>query len=210
MTSINLSAASAAKQILGFYDTIPATDQRAFTAGFVEMLSMYPQPVLERATSPSRGLAAYVAYANLARFKEKLDEWHGEYLDDLKRRGIGRANRLDDTQRRLPPPDVIEPNIPGRLAQVFVPEGHERYASFVEWSKTAETKWWKFGRSSDNRAGIWIPYGEWDRRPAGMRKIGDIAKDVVKAVKPEDLQRLTKISDEWREASTPMDREFAE
>lgn len=201
-------AAVKAKQILGFYDSIPATDQRAFTAGFVEMLSLYPQPVLERSASPSRGLAAYVSYANLAKFKEHLDTWHGEYLDDLKRRGLGGNKREHDPKLRLPPPEIIEPNTPGRLAQVFVPEGHERYGSLVEWAATAETKWWKFGKSSDGRAGIWIPYGEWDQGQTSMRKIGDIAKNVVKTVRPEDLQRLTKISDDWREASTPMD-EFA-
>ena len=77
MTSKNLStapAAAAAMQILGFYDSIPATDKKAFTAGFVEMLSIYPRAVIERATSPSRGIAAYVAYPNLAKFKELLDE----------------------------------------------------------------------------------------------------------------------------------------
>lgn len=209
MTSSNSSsAAAAAKQVLGFYDTIPAMDQRAFTAGFVEMLSLYPQPVLERAASPSRGLAAHLSYPNLAKFKEKLDEWHGEHLDDLKRRGLVGAKREYDPKLRLPPPEIVEPNTPGRLAQVFVPEGHERYASFVEWSATAETKWWKFGQSSDGRAGMWVPYGEWDHGQTSMKKLGDIAKSVVKKVKPEDLQRLTKISDDWRDASSPT--EFAE
>jgi hypothetical protein len=97
MTSVNLSAAAAAKQILGFYDTIPAMDPKAFAAGLVEILSIYPQPVVQRAASPSRGLAAAVSYPNLAKFKQYLDEWHGEHLTDLGR--IERANR-----KRLPEP----------------------------------------------------------------------------------------------------------
>lgn len=56
----------------------------------------------------------------------------------------------------------ISPNVAGRLAQIFVPEGHQRYASLVEWSATADIKWWKFGKSSDGRKGIWISYDKWD------------------------------------------------
>jgi len=86
MTLVNLSAATAAKQILGFYDTIPAMDPKAFAAGLVEILSNYPPAVLERAVSPSRGIAAFIAYPNLAKMRERLEEWSAEYYADLKRR----------------------------------------------------------------------------------------------------------------------------
>lgn len=99
MTSVNLSAAAAAKQILGFYDTIPAMDPKAFAAGLVEILSSYPRPVLERAVSPLRGLAAEVPYPNLAKFKKHLDEWREEFYTEQDR--ISRANR-----KRLPEPKV--------------------------------------------------------------------------------------------------------
>lgn len=97
MTSVNLSAAAAAKQILGFYDTIPAMDPKAFAAGLVEILSSYPPPIVQRAASPSRGLAALVAYPNLAKFKQHLDEWTSEYSIEL-----ARQERL--SRRRLPEP----------------------------------------------------------------------------------------------------------
>lgn len=58
----------------------------------------------------------------------------------------------------------------GRLAQVFVPEGHQRYAELVQWSATADVKWWKFGKSSDGRSGIWIPYNKWDQHRMVARK----------------------------------------
>lgn len=99
MTSVNLSAAAAAKQILGFYDTIPAMNPKAFAAGLVEVLSIYPPTVLERAVSPSRGLASAVAYPNLAKFKERLDGWRDEYLIEQDRRE--RASR-----KALPAPPV--------------------------------------------------------------------------------------------------------
>ncbi|RZN19479.1 hypothetical protein [Bradyrhizobium sp. Leo121] len=109
MTSINLSAAEAARKILGFYDTIPAMDPKAFAAGLVEILSNYPQAVLERAVSPSRGLAGAVSYPNLAKFKEHLDAWRDEYYLDQDR--IERANR-----KRLPEPEP-DPEMEARIAK---------------------------------------------------------------------------------------------
>lgn len=108
MTSATLSAA-AAKQILGFYDTIPAMDPKAFAAGLVEILSSYPPPVVERAASPSRGLAAVVAYPNLAKFKQHLDGWLDEHMADVQR--IERANR-----KRLPEP-AHNPEMEARVAK---------------------------------------------------------------------------------------------
>ena len=90
MTSAHISAAAAAKQILGFYDTIPAMNQQAFAAGLVEILSTYPPAVVERASRPT-GLASLVAYPNLAKFREHLDKWRDEYWDE--RRRIERENR---------------------------------------------------------------------------------------------------------------------
>lgn len=64
----------------------------------MEILAGYPQAVLERAASPSQGLAAEVAYPNLAKFKERLNVWHDEWLTEQDR--IARANR-----KRLPEPE---------------------------------------------------------------------------------------------------------
>jgi hypothetical protein len=49
----------------------------------------------------------------------------------------------------------------GHFANVFVPDNHDRFAKLCDWAKTAELKWWKFGKSSDGRNGIWIPYNVW-------------------------------------------------
>lgn len=91
------SAMQAAEQILGFTDTIPAMDKQAFVAGFVELLSIYPQPVIERAMSPSVGLPVMVAYPNLAKYREHLEVWAKEYWIDRDREE--RLNR-----KRLPEP----------------------------------------------------------------------------------------------------------
>ena len=64
--------------------------------------------MLERAVSPSRGLAAAVAYPNLAKFKACLDEWREEFLTEQDR--IARAQR-----KRLPEPKV-DPEAKARIS----------------------------------------------------------------------------------------------
>jgi hypothetical protein len=91
----------AANQILRFSDTIPAMDQQAFVAGFVELLSIYPQPVIERAMSPSRGLPSLVAYPNLAKYRAHLDEWTKEYWIDRDREERANRKRLPEPPRDL-------------------------------------------------------------------------------------------------------------
>lgn len=50
----------------------------------------------------------------------------------------------------------------GYMAQVFVPEGHSRYAKLCEWAETASPIWWKFGKASDGRQGIWVSHDAWN------------------------------------------------
>jgi hypothetical protein len=84
-------------------------DPKAFAAGLVEILSNYPPAILERAVSPSRGLAAFVPYPNLAKYRAKLEEWHTEHVADEQR--LERANR-----KRLPEP-APDPEAEARIAK---------------------------------------------------------------------------------------------
>ena len=62
----------------------------------MEILSTYPQEVIDRAVSPSRGLPGLVTYPNLAKFKGYLDGWRDDYFAALK--------RIQDL-KRIPPPE---------------------------------------------------------------------------------------------------------
>jgi hypothetical protein len=95
------SAMQAAERILSFSDTIPAMDQQAFVAGFVELLSIYPQPVIKRAMSPSRGLPAMVSYPNLAKYREHLEVWTKEYWIDRDREERANRKRIPEPPRDL-------------------------------------------------------------------------------------------------------------
>ena len=85
------AAADAARQILGYYPTIPASDQKAFAAGLVRILSNYPQAVVSQAVDPAMGIPAAVEFLNLAKIKKLLDDWRDEYFESLDRHE--RANR---------------------------------------------------------------------------------------------------------------------
>ena len=169
MTSDGMQAI-AARQILAFYDTIPAMDQQAFTAGLVEMLSNYPPAVLQRAVSPSRGLPAYVSYPNLAKFRELLDEWAEIFWEERAKKNQRLAK--PEAVKRLEPRRLDNPP-QGHFANVHIPNDHVRYESLCEWAKTADLKWWKYGNSSVGKPGIWIPLDVWHGdAPLGFMTVG--------------------------------------
>jgi hypothetical protein len=134
------------------------------------MLSKYPPQVVERAISPSRGLPAFVSYPNLAKFRELLDEWAEIAWEEETRRRNSRLAKLPPGAGYLPPRRLETPP-QGHFANVHIPATHPRYASLVEWTKTAEPKFWKFGKSSVGVDGIWIPHNAWDEGVSAMKKI---------------------------------------
>lgn len=107
MNSTNLTPAQAAERILGFYDSIPAMAPKAFAAGLVEILSNYPQDVIDRAASPSRGLAGCIAYPNLAKYRERLEAWAEEYYIAVERERRANAPRL--------PEPKVDPEMQARI-----------------------------------------------------------------------------------------------
>lgn len=80
------AAAIAAKKILSLYPDIPAGDPKTFAAVLVQMLSIYPQPVVERAADPLVGVVQNIKFLNIAAIRELLDKWREEYYEDLDRR----------------------------------------------------------------------------------------------------------------------------
>jgi hypothetical protein len=131
------------------------------------MLSIYPPVVVERATSPSRGLPAYVSYPNLAKFRELLDEWAGIYWEEQSRKRL--APPAADAQRSRP--GRLENPPPGHFGKLHVPANHARYAQLVEWAKTADAKWWRFGKSSVGVDGIWVPINVFEDGQEAMKAI---------------------------------------
>ncbi len=96
-TCSQAAAAAAARRILGFYPTIPASDPKGFAAGLVQLLSTYPTAVIERAADPVSGIPSKVEFLNLAAIRKHLDVWYGDHADEVRR-----AERL--SRKALPEP----------------------------------------------------------------------------------------------------------
>lgn len=156
-TNSSEAAVAAAKRILGFYPEIPASDPKGFAAGLVQLLLNYPPQVVEQAADPVCGIPTRLQRLNFADVKKQLDLIAGEVHEQNVRRERARQQPLP-ASHRLPPSEAP----PGAWANVFVPEGHARYAALCEWAKTADVRRWKYGVSSDNRSGIWIVRDVWE------------------------------------------------
>jgi hypothetical protein len=90
---------------LGCYDTITATDPKVFATGLVDLLATYPPAVIAKAGDPARGIPAFVAFPNLAKFREQLERIRAEHDDDLRRE---RYQLQWETQHQRPEPHPDE------------------------------------------------------------------------------------------------------
>lgn len=71
----------------------------------------------------------------------------------------------------------------GRFANIFIPDSHARFGKLCEWAKTTEPKWWKFGKSSDGRNGIWIPLNVWQEGDDAIKRAEAYAAMTVEEIK---------------------------
>jgi hypothetical protein len=99
----------AATRILSLYDAIPAVDGRLFAVGLAELLSQFPQSVIDLAANPGRGLASHIDFPSLAKFRKKLNEWNADYFETVQR---DKARKL----KALPPPPE-DPEVQARIAR---------------------------------------------------------------------------------------------
>jgi hypothetical protein len=132
-------------------------------------LARYSEEIITAVTHPVSGLPSKKTW--LPTVKEVFDaceeQANRSYQAEARERRI--KDQLAERERDRLPPLVADLDLPGRLAGVFVPNDHKRYASLVAWSQTADEKWWKFGKSSDARDGIWVPWSVWRGEQLDMR-----------------------------------------
>jgi len=67
-------------------------------------------------------------------------------------------------QQRKPEP-LFHQRPQGYMAQIFVPEGHARYEAMENRAKVSDPIWWRYGKSSDGRSGIWVSHNFWNNAP---------------------------------------------
>ncbi len=149
-------AAQRATVLFGSYRRGDANDPDAYVAAIAAVLSRFDTEVIREVTDPRDGIAATEKFATFMPNAGELKI----YCDAVAARKY-RMERM----RELPPVVPVSqrlaaPDRPaGRLANVFVPMGHPRYNALTDWSQTADDSLWYFGKSSDNRDGIWVARG---------------------------------------------------
>lgn len=132
-------------------------DPEGFVAQLGVVLSDFPAEIVEYVTSPRTGLQRRSKWPPTINEILEACEQHREYLTKVK---TSRAVSVSYS----PPVPLLKDLPAGSLAQVFVPEGHSRYAALLEWTKKTEVVWWKFGKSSDGRNGLWVSHNAWATR----------------------------------------------
>lgn len=128
------------------------------------VLEQFPDAVVIYITDPRTGIQRRSKWPPTISEVIEACEDHQGHLEKLR-------NYRPLSTARLPAP-LLRDRSPGDGASIFIPEGHGRYTPLVAWSETADRFWWKFGKSSDGRRGIWVSLDAWEK---GSRSIGAVS-----------------------------------
>ena len=145
--------------LFGSYRRSDAADPDTYVAAVAAVLALYSTDLIREVTDPRTGIQTsekFMAFMPNAGELKHYCEGIAARNERLKRLGERRAP--DPQQARLAAPE----GAPGSFAHVFVPPGHQRYAGLVEWARTANPKFFRYGKSSDGVDGIWVAYNVWD------------------------------------------------
>jgi hypothetical protein len=173
-------AAERAKLLFGSYRRGDANDPDTYVAAITAVLCRYDTDLIREVTDPNLGIATSDKFSAFMPNAGELKIYcEGIAARRARLERLGSLRVPDINQARLNAPDPL----PGRLANVHVPADHPRYARLVEWAKTVDDRWWKFGKSSEGRAGLWVPLNIWQDGQDAMNKIA-----TVQTMTPEQLR----------------------
>jgi hypothetical protein len=114
----------------------------------------YSPEVVRYVCDPRTGIQRHCKFPpTVSEIVEACDN-HRDFLARASRPRIALPPRQSDSRWDERPQ--------GALGNIFVPEGHVRYASLVEKVKDLDPLGWRFGNSSDGRPGIFVPLNIWD------------------------------------------------
>jgi hypothetical protein len=142
------------KILFSAYRADQYADAEGFMTSLGAVLEQFPDEVIVYITDPRTGIQRRSKWPPTISEVIEAGEDHIRYLEKLRKPRPSRAPQL--TSPRL------QDRPAGDGANIFVPEGHSRYARMVEWAETADRFWWKYGKSSDGRQGIWVSLDAWE------------------------------------------------
>jgi hypothetical protein len=191
-----------AKMLFGCYRRGDANDPDIYVGAIGSVLSTYEVDLIREVTDPRTGIQTSEKFMTFMPNPGELKVYCDAVAARRERiQRLGALPKVDFTSARLSPP----PRQPGDLATVFVPAENVRYPKFVEWTKTADPRLWKFGVSSDNRKGLWISYDTWDLRQAAARRVGSGAELPPRLSLSEEALRAMALVDAERNANLAAD-----
>jgi len=136
---------------------------------------MFDLDLIRDVTDPRTGIATTEKFKsfmpNAGELKIYCDEVAAR-RDRIKH--LGSLPSPDFSRRRLAAP----PAGPGAFANVFVPCTHDRYPEILEWAKITDPRFFRYGKSSDRRDGIWVAWNKFDDRAGIMKSISEATKEL--------------------------------
>lgn len=144
--------------VFSAYRTDQFADPDGFKTQLGAVLEQYPDEVITYVCDPRTGIQRRSKWPpTISEMVEACDD-RREFL--VKQR----APRRPAMER--PPTPLLRDMPAGHLGKVFVPASHQKYGGLVDWAAAAEPVYWRYGKSSDGRNGIWVPFGIWEKTPA--------------------------------------------
>lgn len=185
--------------LFGCYRRVDANDPDIYVAAIAAVLAIYDADMIREVTDPRTGIITSEKYMS---FMPSVGELKN-YCDGVAARRehikrLGSLPPVDFNRARLPPP----PRQPGDLATIFVPASNPRYQELLEWSKTADTRKFKF----EQRPGIWVSYDTWDNRQVTARRIVRADAPPQRLELSEEAKRVMGMVDAERNGSLPADQ----
>lgn len=171
-------ATTRAKLLFGCYRRGDANDPDTYVAAIAAVLCGYDSELIRDVTDPRIGICSDEKFAtfppNVGELK-RYCEAKAAHRDHLKR--LGSRRQPISAERLLAAPDPRDaPD--GCWANVHIPSTNGRYAAIVEWSKTADRRKWKFGKSSVGVDGIWIAHDVWWRELGTDRNLKRVGSEL--------------------------------
>lgn len=156
-----------AEILFGSYRRGDANDPERYVGSIAAVLSLYDPDLIREVTDPRTGIQTTDKHASFMPNAGELKRYcEGVAAHRERMTRLAAVPRPVPADRRLAAP----PAAPGSFANVFVPEGHRRYAGLQKWAETADPKFWRYGPSSDGRPGLWVAYNVWDAPQPAMQR----------------------------------------
>lgn len=189
--------------LFGCYRRGDANDPDTYVAACAAVLARYSADIIREVTDPNTGISTTEKFASFMPNAGELKIYcEGVAARKERLERLGALPAPDPNRARLAPPQPA----PGDKATIFVPAKDSHYPAFLEWSKSADNRLFKF----EQRPGIWVSYDTWENRKIGTRVRTEAA--IPRLALTEEALRAMALRDAERNGTLPADqhREAAE